>query len=333
MIRTYRDLIEAFESYENLNSLDEIANQIDDDIANPTGIYLLSLGRLPENPDMCRPSSSYCPREHLRQVLLSSEFQSKVIAGLLNHFGEYERELYVHIPRCGGTDLRVVLGDVLFPLPKDLALEEWTEKEALLQHLRRFACARKTPPLKFFVCGHFTLGEYINLGFIRACDHVFTVLRHPVDRVLSHVNYIVHAMRQDPKMVRPDTRLWASWLNLANLDNVRWEELPLEILKSPAFKSDFTNLICNCLGDGTFKSAVRNILTSKIEIIFLKDYDAWLAKKWQVVSRRVNAAEKYISYSDLSLSMRLTLLDELVGEDLKLYDFVAREGLGAAPEA
>jgi len=68
-------------------------------------------------------------------------------------------------------------------------------------------------------------------------------------------------------------------------------------------------------------------------MIFLKDYDAWLARKWQLTSRRVNAAEKYISYSDLSFSMRLTLLDELVGEDLKLYDFVAREGLGAAPEA
>ncbi|MBC8166847.1 MAG: sulfotransferase family 2 domain-containing protein [Bryobacteraceae bacterium] len=328
MFCSLRGLILQFAHYRSIDELDEITKHLDEDLRHPVGVYLIALARLPESLDTSCENPGYSGSEHLRQVLLCEEFQMAIVRNLLHSFPEFRRLLFVHVPKCAGADLSVMLSRRFFLLQKPLTVSDWTSKSALFEHLRGFAANLSSLAREILVCGHFTLSEYITANLIRAEDSLFTVVRDPVERIISHVNYVMTVMKLDLAMTRPDTKAWASSLQLPNLEQLTFdEELATLILINSAFAGELQNRMCRMLGsdDGTFASAAQSIKQSNIEVVLLENYESWLASKWGLESEGMNPSEKFISYERLSSKLRAFIVDELAGEDLKLYEFARLE--------
>jgi hypothetical protein len=293
---TYRDLILHFRTYTDINELDSFA----------ASVPAKSAGNGSEASDV-------------RNVLLSEEFQQTLVKRILDAFPEYGRLLFVHIPKCAGSDLVLLLAEKYFSLSRYLAFPEWTSKDALFAHLRRFTRERHEEDFKFFVSGHFRLQDYLDL--IRPCDELCTVLRNPVDRVISNINYILTCLERDPELQEPHTRGWASAMGLSSLTGVVFDEhLASSILDNERFYPELCNGICYYLGDGSFRSAMENIKATNIELVMLEDYERWLQAKWGMQTRHENKSSRFISYASLSDAQKAFILRDLVGEDLKLYE-------------
>ena len=59
-----------------------------------------------------------------------------------------------------------------------------------------------------YVHGHNNLAFYRKWELIRFRDEIFTVLRDPISRVISQVNYVLTRIFSDEVPVAPDTRGW-----------------------------------------------------------------------------------------------------------------------------
>jgi hypothetical protein len=69
--------------------------------------------------------ASYHPCGHFRAALLSDEFRRNVVQGLLAAFPEKGRNVFIHVPKCAGTDLIFNLVHRFLPLPKILEVKDW----------------------------------------------------------------------------------------------------------------------------------------------------------------------------------------------------------------
>src|SRR5581483_11309154 len=125
----------------------------------------------------------------------------------------------VHIPKTAGVDLASHLQsrfpsfntrwiDPAWPLePQDLFL---TLKFLALE----LACSDT-----LFVSGHTRLSTYRawDLNGIRLTDQVFTVVRKPIDQILSQVNYVLTRIFDDATPVAPDTTGWRQMFGVSDL--------------------------------------------------------------------------------------------------------------------
>jgi hypothetical protein len=327
MITNFRDLILEFGAYGSIVDLHSLSQQLEERLRHPAGVYATALSRVPESLEACEAPPAYCAFQHLRDVVLSDEFQLSIVPRLLHTFPEYRRHLFVHIPKCAGSDLRDVLSDRYFILDKTLGMPNQGSKWELFDTLHRFANAAKNGTLEFLLTGHFELREYISLNLIRPHDRVFAVVRDPVERVLSHVNYIVTVLKRDPMKSRPDSQYWCDSLGLETIDLPNCDgELAMRVLSHPKLKDEFHNVMCRWLGTctGTFTDAVYGIKAASVEIVQVEEYTSWLWSKWGVKTKKLNSSEKLLAYSDLPTQLRTYVLNELVSEDLKLYEFLRR---------
>ena len=80
------------------------------------------------------------------------------------------------------------------------------------------AIARLAPGYdRFFVYGHMELNEYVKACGVRWSDHIFTVIRDPIDLMISQANYAIGRLRQDPSGRQPDTAEILQFLKLERL--------------------------------------------------------------------------------------------------------------------
>lgn len=323
--RSTRELLELLRFYDRTWGLTPLLDRIDFSDVQPLQIYLTALGRLPESVEMAAPfpPESYSARQNLWDAVLSEEFQRGIVIKLLTAFPEKSRLLFVHIPKCAGSDLANNLANRYPYLAQRLSEPDWTPREKFLDEVKQLSLELPFSD-KIFIHGHFTLSWFASNKLLRHGDHMFTVLRDPVDRVISQINYILTRFSEDPYLSAPDTRDWVEVLGRDTIPRVG-ENLDVETLKSELLRHpriSHANLLCLYLGDGDAESALKSCVVSNIELTTLKYYERWLAERWGINrSQRENASEKFVSLNDFTEADK-DFLHSITAEDQKIFDAV-----------
>ena len=141
--RNPRELFLLFRHYDREATLQGLLDGIDFAGVDPLQVYY-SVHR--RSPDRLRGAltQGYSAKKHFGAALCSGEFQSRVIAHVLNAFSEKKRTLFVHIPKCAGSDLSHHLVPRFLSFEQRLASELWVSKEELFETLAEAAKAIET---------------------------------------------------------------------------------------------------------------------------------------------------------------------------------------------
>ncbi len=322
-----RSLFTLFLLYEQSSGLDGLVQRIDLTGFDRRKIYRSVLGRNPESVELCRTPPDYRADTHFLEALRSREFQKSLIKLLLRAFPERRRIIFIHIPKCAGTDLIAKLAPRYPSINNTLTSEMWTSETDLFTVLKRIVseayCSNAV-----FVYGHIGLSWLISQDLIRGQDDCFTIVRDPVEMVLSHVNYILKRIRAADSLTAPDARQWTSELGLAGppagLSEPEAVDLAGTILRNQKLTPG--NITCRQLGAATGEpnasTAVDNLILSNIEITDTTRYDRWTRKKFGTSrSTRLNRSEAILKAEDLSGADR-EYIAGITAEDRKLYGHI-----------
>ena len=327
MPRTTRALFELLEHLTPDRDLDGMLDMVDFAGVSPSDIFFAIFGRAAGNAEGALRSGEFDPRALFKTVLLSGEFRRSIMAGFLKAFPEKIRDIFIHVPKCAGTDLIINLASRQLPLPKLLEVDGWlTDAEFLLTVGGIARMARHHD--RIFAHGHMELGGYVYHAGVRSSDRFFTVIREPLGQMISQANYAIGRLRQDPQGQSPDTTQILRSLGIdglpENIGNHELKDLATRALLSPSVAQP--NRACTYLGRGnagTYAVAIDRIVVHDVEITTTKHYDRWLLERWGI------AASKHHNRSDSILNrnevQRLygDALESAIAEDRKLFDVVS----------
>jgi hypothetical protein len=293
----------------------------------PRQIHQVVLGRSPASVEQAVPPPDYDPSMHFRKALLSREFRKHFLGAFLKAYPTKGRDVFIHVPKCAGTDLILNLGRRLLPLPKMLEVDGWTDDVEFLEIVAGLARAAMTSE-RFFVYGHMELGIYANVAGVRLDDRIFTVLRDPIDMMVSQANYVIGRLRQDPTGREPDAAEYLQLLGRTHLPEDlsvgELKDMTLKALLNPAIAEP--NRASFYLGDGsgtTFAKALENLIVHDVEITTTVHYDRWLKERWGIgKSDRHNRSEPVLANAEARRLCGATLAAS-TQEDRRLYDIVS----------
>lgn len=168
---------------------------------------------------------------------------------------------------------------------------------------------------------------YAKRQLIRPTDMVFTVVREPVDMVVSQINYVVTRIANDSKTGEfgHDTR---EWLGMLDMDP---PEAPLseDFIHAVAERAVRHPLMIQkdslsyWLGDWDVAAAISLLQVHDVEITDVSRLDPWLQARWGIVpSRRYNESDRYFTRDTLPTE----LMDRIrrgITRDLRLYERIA----------
>lgn len=292
----------------------------------PRQIYHVVHDRPPDMLGAALMPENYDAIQRFGAALAGEEFQKNFGARILAAFPEKHRLFFVHIPKTAGVDLAFHLTSRYPSFSTNLLDPNLTPKREdfflAIKHLvLEMACSDT-----IFISGHTFLGTYQswNGNGIRYADHVFTVVRKPLDQVLSQVNYVLTRIFSDAVPIAPDTAGWRNLFGVEKLGirNSRNEivELAKRVLRDPGVV--VPNVICTYLGGGNLDVAVRQTVAHDLEVIELKLLDAWSEQHWDVTYKtRLNSSEKFVSFEDFSAE-DMDYARSIVRDDLQYYQKV-----------
>jgi hypothetical protein len=154
--RSARETLQLLSLLDPDQGLDALLDQIDWSAVTPQQICYAILDRLPQSAELTAPAEGYSGLQHARAALKSAEFQNNIVKRTLEAFPEKTRLLFVHVPKCAGTDLTEHLRTHYLWLSKGLGEANWTSPTQLLAHLRQFVIDAQFADT-VFVSGHFRL--------------------------------------------------------------------------------------------------------------------------------------------------------------------------------
>ena len=312
-----RDVFQMFGLYDKQQGLKSILDRFDLGDASPDHLQRIVLGHVAQGSGV--PSSSD-GSAYMQELLSSDEFRRPILANFLNAFPEKTRLLFVHIPKCAGTDLAHILSKRYLTISGTIDHPAWFTVEGRFEYLRDLVLSAPFIDT-FFVGGHVPLRFYLNRKLIRPHDRIFTIIRDPIDLVISSVNYRLTRLLNDRAGKSPDTREWLNKLGWQSLpDNIHEASaVPLakQMLRDSQLVPD--NTICRSLGDGTSASALANVMKSGIEITDITRYESWLRENWGVPrSARANASRKILTDAILDPADRAIIMQK-TEYDSELY--------------
>ncbi|HEY4040649.1 MAG TPA: hypothetical protein VGM32_02265 [Rhodopila sp.] len=325
MPRSGAELFRVLALYNPQTGWDAFLGMIDFTGVAPRHIHQVLLGRHPGSADS--PGSGYDPRQHFRDALLSRAFRERLMSAFLHAYPSTGRDVFIHVPKCAGTDLILNLGSRSLPIPKMLEVGGWTSDVEFIEIVSGLARAAITAD-RFFVYGHMELGKYADVAGVRPDDRIFTVLRDPIDLMVSQANYVIGRIRQDPRGREPDAAEYLHLLDLTHLPegltNGDLKELTLRALLNPLISEP--NRASYYLGSGSgaiYTAALKNLIVHNVEITTTKNYDRWLAERWGITEQtRHNRSEPILANAE-ARRLCAAALDAATQEDRKLYDLVS----------
>ena len=259
-------------------------------------------------------------------ALSSVEFQENLIAHLLRSFPEKRRLFFVHIPKTAGVDLATHLISRYPSVSTTLLNRDLTPRPDQLFLAIKHVVLEMTCSDTIFVSGHTHLGTYQRWceNGIRFQDRVFTVVREPLQQILSQLNYTLTRIFSDEAPAPSDTAGWRREFHVENLGlrHSRDQVLHLarQILRHPGVV--VPNVVCSYLGGGSYKQALLQTAAHDLEVIELKQLDAWTKQQWDTGSgTKLNSSEKFVTLQDLSRD-DLDYAHSIVQEDTQYHQDV-----------
>jgi hypothetical protein len=293
----------------------------------PRDIYNTILSRAPETIDVARMRGDYDAARDFEAALRSEEFQIRVLRNFLDAFPALRREIFIHVPKCAGTDLIINVGAEKLALSAMLRERAWVGPEEFLRILSGLA-RQATFSQDIFVFGHIQLGEYIELAGIRRDDRIVSIIRDPVDLLLSQANYAINRVKLDPEGHDPDSAEILRHLGLQRVPEDARTPANFKSLTAKALidrRIAQPNRITLYLGAGRtpdFRRALTNLVTYNVEITTTRNYGAWLKRRWGVVSdTRHNQSQTFLTRREVDRFFHDKLSDS-ISEDQKLFDVV-----------
>ena len=261
-------------------------------------------------------------RDMLNEVLLSEEFRRSILRLFLNAFPEKRRLLFIHIPKCAGSDLAAHLVSKYPSISERLRTPHWIDDRNMFEILS--ATVRQ---LHFsdsiLVTGHISLADYLNQGLIRSTDHAFTILRDPIDIAISQVNYILTRLKSDASRgkYQPDTNAWLRALDLEKVSG----DLPDTFLLDLGIRALLNrnvvppNTMCDWLGGGDAATVLARLVQNRVEVTNVQNYSQWRCQRWGVeASTRRNESVRFLTRDNIGAD-KVAYLHDLSREDAKLY--------------
>lgn len=303
-------------------ALDAMLKDVDFSDADPRQLFYSVLRRLPEAKELTR-GTNYSGKRHTQQLLHSTEFQQSCVNLVLQALPELKRIIFIHIPKCAGTDLIANLAKRFLSVNHSITAPAWTPKQKLFSMLKEIVIRSHFHP-EIFLQGHFQLQYFINNRLMRYGDRIFTVVRDPASIIISQVNYILTQFIDDREQKLPDTREWLKMMSIeaipADASADYFRNLASAVLQNQA--AIRRNYMCTYLGRGDYKSAVYNVRLSDIEITDTTKYNSWLTSEWGIDSKsRANVSKKIMSETDVTAKER-DYINSITSEDQVLYDLI-----------
>jgi hypothetical protein len=246
-------------------------------------------------------------------MIVTPADQPRIVEMILDAHPEKRRLIFVHIPKCAGTDLTTNLGARYPVIHQTLAVPNWTAPDLLQSAVVDIERQLRNADT-VFVGGHNRLQWVIANDLYRpGKDRLFTVIREPTEIVLSALNYTVGKLIADPFGLEPDTRGWLRNMGVADVSGWSVHDVALLALPSSAIPH---NALCHFLGQDTLPTALDMIEASSIEISETSRYSKWAETAWGFsFTTRHNASRSIMALSDLPQS----LVSNLCAEDIGLY--------------
>jgi hypothetical protein len=311
-----RQLFETLSLYSPYGELYDLLAQINYDGCDFRNVFFSTFGRLPGSLE------SAGTLDDLNELLLSSDFQSNVLRIFLEAYPEKRRLLFVHIPKCAGSDLSANLATKYPSISWQITQPEWTSKQELFCCLRDIVLRLRLSDA-IFVRGHIPLPYYSRLNLIRPGDEVFTILREPLEIIISRINYVLTRFQRNEGKVDPDPDVkdWLQSLGLSSVPASLTVELARRFAERMIYNESIVtrNPLCNWLGGGAATAVLKRLALNRVEVTDTARYQAWLHKKWAIKSKsRENASEQFVT-SDFLNPEDLTYVKNICEEDIKLY--------------
>jgi hypothetical protein len=320
-----RTLFQLFMLFDPATELYPLLCRLDFGRVRPSHLDYSVFGQVPEVYPRGLDWSPALARDYLNDLLYSARFQQSVLAYALRAFPEKRRLMFVHIPKCAGSDLSFHLVSRFPSLEQRLMDETLTSKgemfEALGGFVRELAFADAV-----FVRGHIPLNLYVDADLIRPADQVFTIVRDPTEIALSQINYILtkFQLNIDAGVVDMDTAGWLDALELKELPPAVTPQFVDKYARKLLYNTDIVepNSMCRWLGGGDTNTVVERLARHLVEVTDTAHYNAWLSDRWGISSKtRQNESTKFVSLSALG-HQELGYVRELSPEDRKLYSRV-----------
>jgi hypothetical protein len=262
----------------------------------------------------------YDPAVEARRLFESNDFRRNLLRRVIEAFPEKPRILFVHLPKCAGSDFEAAMRPLNASLYETLGIVGALPVGELAGTLKNFMNRIDTSDA-IFVGGHVPLPWYIDTQIYRFTDRLITIVRHPHDIAVSMANYVVMAMRGDPLFTRGDVRHWARAAGLESFDP-EWStealrQLARRLVTTPGILP--VNGMCSLLGNGTATAALHNLARVDIEITDMSRYSDWLRSVWGIERQyRANAAPPWVTLADLAPPERARI-ESACMEDMRLY--------------
>jgi hypothetical protein len=319
----HRQWLEQVASYDDSAGEDAFLGRYDFTDVTPHRIYSSLLARLPESALAAAMPDDYSPREHVRQVLRSAEFQHHLIERVLGAFPEKRRLLFVHVPKCAGSDLASHLMRA-HPYMGQMDQESiFVPAEKLLWRLQLLMSAlagRDT----IAVLGHIGLSWLLSRQLVRHDDAVFSIVREPLEMAISKVNFVMTLLLSQQADPPPYLQAWMRQLGLERVPDALSEadarRYAIQLLQDPMVVPP--DNLCRFLGRGDAESALDLCASSNIELTTVTRYPQWLQQRWGIASTtRLNESRKFVTRADLSAS-ELDYLHGITQQDRLFYQRV-----------
>jgi hypothetical protein len=318
-----RATLQLFTMFDPTQGLYPLLARVDFGRRRPAShMHYAAFGEYPLVPDIGASLGDYKARDYLNDLLYSRRFQDGIIPAVLRAFEAKRRLLFVHIPKCAGSDLSMHLARRYPSIHQRLMEPPWTPKEALFRSLsniiRELAFGDSV-----FVRGHINLSYFIENRLNRPTDRVFTIVRDPVEMAISQVNYLMSKITWNVESgtLEPDTAEWLHLLGLPGLPAQVTEEYQREVCRNALRNREIVvpNALCHWLGGGPAAAVTARLREHEVEVTDTARYNAWLRAEWGLdVHTRQNESLKFVSSATLAPEDR-DYLAGITEEDTKLY--------------
>jgi hypothetical protein len=324
--RSLRETLLLLAQYDPRQGLDALLDRVDFSGYGPAEIAQILYDAPLTNRRQAIPPPRFEARAAFKAGLLSEHFRKNVLPSFLTSFPELARDVFVHVPKCAGTDLVMNLGQKQMPLPSVLESPGWLSDEQFLEVIG--AHARALPFMKrVFVYGHMEFADYLARCGIRPDDRVFTIIRDPIALMVSQANYAIGRLRQDPDGNDPDTTPTRTHLGISgwpsDITDETLKDLVARALLHPGIA--FANQACRHLSssaDLSFEAAIDMIIANNVEITTTERYERWLRERWGIPSSaRHNRSDQLLTLHEARRLYASAMFDA-TGEDQKLFDLV-----------
>jgi hypothetical protein len=320
---TPRQTLERFLLYDRTQGLYNLLRQLDYAGYSATQLAYAALGGLASVADKVPPVwQPETARDMMNEMLLSRDFQQNVLRLFLEAFPEKRRMLFVHIPKCAGSDLSHHLIRRYPTIAEQLRKLHWTDKQLLFEALAD-AVRRLHFHDTIFVRGHVNLADYLDHGLARPCDRVFTILRDPIESAISQINYILTRLKHDVATgeFQPDTLEWLRLFELGEVPGELSDEFLCGLGERALRRREIVipNSMCHWLGGGAADTVLARLAEHEVEVTTTQHYARWRRERWGIEEdTRQNESTKYLTRQTVAPDT-IAYLRDICAEDTKLY--------------